>query len=52
MATQQEIDDVITAYRNALEAKEYADSLVLEMQQNENDDYKMVWSTKYPQQTA
>lgn len=44
-ATQQEVDRVITAYENAKEAKKYADSFVMEMQQNSGEDYTMVWTT-------
>lgn len=47
--TQQEVDRVISAYENAKEAKKYADSIIAEMQLNEGEDYKMVWSTKYPE---
>lgn len=48
-ATQQEVDRVLAAYDNAKEAKQYTDSLVIEMQVNSGDDYKMVWSTRYPE---
>ena len=45
--TQQEVDRVIAAYENAKEAKNYADSIVIEMQLNSGEDYTMVWSTQY-----
>lgn len=45
--TQQEVDLVISAYENAKAAKEYAETLALEMQQNSGEDYTMVWSNEY-----
>ena len=47
--TQQEVDSVVAAYENAREAKQYADSIVIEMQNNSGDDYTMVWTTGYPE---
>lgn len=47
-ATQEEADRVLAAYDNAKTAKDYADSIVIEMQQNSGDDYTMVWTTRYP----
>lgn len=46
--TQEEVDRVIAAYDNAKEGAKYAESIVVEMQLNEGDDYTMVWSTAYP----
>lgn len=46
--TQAEVDRVIAAYNNAKEAKNYADTIVVEMQLNSGDDYTMVWNTSYP----
>ena len=47
-ATQAEVDRVVAAYENAKTAKEYADSIVMEMQQASGDDYTFVWSEQYP----
>lgn len=47
-ATQAEVDRVLAAYDNANEATEYAESIVLEMQQISGTDYKMVWTNQYP----
>lgn len=47
-ATQAEVDRVLSAYDNAKEAPEYAESIVLEMQQVSGTDYKMVWTNQYP----
>lgn len=47
--TQEEVDRVIAGYENAKEAKNYATSIVVEMQLLGSDDYKMVWSTQYPE---
>ena len=46
--TQQEVTRVIAGYENAKTAAEYAESLVMEMQQNSGEDYTMVWSNQYP----
>lgn len=43
-ATQEEIDRVMTAYDNAIEAKAYAETLILEMQSISETDYKFVWT--------
>lgn len=45
--TQEEIDRVISGYDRADGAANYADSIVCEMQQLSDDNYKMVWSTEY-----
>lgn len=47
-ATQEQVDQVLAAYENALAAPGYADSLVFEMQQVSGTDYKMVWTNQYP----
>jgi hypothetical protein len=47
-ATQAEVDRVLAAYENAKAAQEYAESIVMEMQQISGTDYKMVWSNQYP----
>lgn len=47
-ATQEEIDRVLAAYDNAKAAAEYADSIVMEMQQVSGTEYKMVWTNQYP----
>lgn len=46
--TQQEVDSVLAAYENAKAAKSYAASIVAEMQQLNDEDYGMLWSTQYP----
>ena len=43
-ATQEEVDRVIAAYKNAKKATEYADTIVLEMQQISDTDNRMVWT--------
>lgn len=48
VATQQEADRVLLAYENAKAAKDYKESIVLEMQQIETYDYCMVWTNHYP----
>lgn len=47
-ATQQEVDRVLAAYEKAKAANEYAESIVLEMQQKSGEDYSMVWTNQYP----
>lgn len=47
-ATQAEVDRVMAAYDIAKEAPDYAESIVLEMQQVSGEDYKMVWTNQYP----
>ena len=47
-ATQQEVDRVLAAYENAEAAADYAESIVMEMQQISLYDYKMVWTNQYP----
>lgn len=47
-ATQEEIDRVLAAYDNAKAAEEYAETIVMEMQQVSGTDYKMVWTNQYP----
>jgi hypothetical protein len=47
-ATQAEIDRVLAAYDNAKTAKDYSDSIVIEMQQVSGTDYKLVWTNQYP----
>lgn len=46
-ATQEEVDRVLAAYDNAKAAVEYADSIVMEMQQISGTDYKMVWTNQH-----
>ena len=46
--TQQEVTQVIAGYENAAAAAAYADTVVMEMQQNSGDDYIMVWTNQYP----
>lgn len=43
-ATQEEADMVLAAYDNAKTAKEYAETIVLEMRENNGTDYTMVWT--------
>ena len=43
-ATERDIERIIAGYNNAIEASNYADSLVLEMQVIQDTDYIMVWS--------
>ena len=47
-ATQQEVDRVMAAYDNAKNATDYAESIVLEMQNISGTDYRMVWTNQYP----
>lgn len=47
-ATQADVDRVLATYDNAKASTEYADSIVMEMQQVSGTDYKMVWSNQYP----
>lgn len=47
-ATQAEVDRVLAAYDNAKTAADYAESIVMEMQQVSGDDYRMVWTNQYP----
>lgn len=47
-ATQEEVDRVLVAYENAKTAPEYAESIVMEMQQISETDYRMVWTNQYP----
>lgn len=47
-ATQQEVDRVLAAYENAKSATDYADSIVMEMQNINGTDYMMVWTNQYP----
>ena len=47
-ATQAEADRVLAAYDNAKDAAEYAETIVMEMQQVSGTDYKMVWTNQYP----
>lgn len=47
-ATQAEVDRVLAAYENAKDVPEYAESIVMEMQQVSGTDYKMVWTNQYP----
>lgn len=42
--TQQEVDSVVLAYENAVGAKRYADTIVMEMRLNSGTDYTFVWT--------
>lgn len=44
--TQKEINSVLEGYNLASGAADYAESIVLEMREIENDNYQMVWSTE------
>lgn len=45
--TQQEVDRVIAGYENAKKSIQYAETIVIETQNNTGEDYTMVWSTAY-----
>lgn len=47
-ATQDEVDRVIVVYEDAKQIPGYVDSIVLEMQQNSETDYRMIWTNQYP----
>lgn len=45
--TEKDINRVISGYDQADLAADYADTLVVEMQQISGDEYKMVWNNEY-----
>lgn len=47
-ATQKDADQVVAAYENAIEATEYAEAIIMEMQQISGTDYRMNWTSQYP----
>ena len=44
---QKDINRIISGYNQADSAADYADTLVVEMQQMSGDEYRMVWSNRY-----
>lgn len=45
-ATQNEVNETLTAYHMAVAATEYADKLKFQMEQVSGDNYNMVWSER------
>lgn len=39
-----DIEEIVNGYEQAIIASDYADSIVLEMQEIEDSDYRMIWS--------
>ena len=47
MSAASDVNRIVTGYYTAQDAIEYAESFVLEAQENEDDDYTMVWMSAY-----
>lgn len=42
------IDRIINGYKNAEDAAEYAEALVLDVEQESGENYTLVWSETHP----
>ena len=42
--TQQDVDRVVAAYENDREAVQYASKYVMETEQVQSEEYRMIWS--------
>lgn len=45
--TESEIDRVINGYNHANDAANYAETIKLDIQLLESENYQMIWSTEY-----